>query len=165
MTWFDIVVLAILGWCLISGWRSGILVELSGIAGILLGAWAAYHFSHAAGGWLGLENVGTEVLFVVILLAVMVCVVLLCLFITKVLKAAKLALPVRILGGLFAAVKGLLIMALAVATVESVCRSIPAKVPESISDAASYRVLHAVGSHAFPYLVRLGNSAFDAVRN
>lgn len=105
MNIIDILAGLVLVLCLWSGWRSGILVQLSGIVGIVAGTWVAYRFSHAIGRWLDLEEMPSEALFVIVLLGVLVCVILLCQLITRLLKAGGLAGPLRLLGAVFAVAK------------------------------------------------------------
>ena len=44
MNIIDILVCLVLVLCVWSGWKNGILVQLSGIVGIIVGTWAAYRF-------------------------------------------------------------------------------------------------------------------------
>lgn len=56
MTVFDIVcglLLAVGAW---KGWRDGIIVQLSGILGLLVGVYLAYRYSIPASRWLGSEG-------------------------------------------------------------------------------------------------------------
>lgn len=157
MNLLDILAGILLVWCLWSGWRRGILVQLGGIVGIVVGAWVAYRFSHMVGRWLDLEELPAEALFVVVLVAVMVCVILLSHLITKLLKAGGLAGPLRVLGALFAAAKGILLLGLAVAAIEAVLPWCSPKnrasVGKMLTEARSYPLLKKVGTFVFPYIV------------
>lgn len=157
MNIIDILVLVVLVWCVWSGWRSGILVQLSGIVGIVVGAWVAYRFSHAIGQWLDLEELPSEVLFVVVLVGVMVCVILLSHLVTRLFRAGGLAGPLRLLGAGFAAAKGLLLLGLALVALESVTPWLEPKNRASLSrvlnEARSYQLLKRVGGYVFPYVV------------
>lgn len=157
MNIIDILVLVVLVWCVWSGWRSGILVQLSGIVGIVVGAWVAYRFSHAIGRWLDLEELPSEVLFVVVLVGVMVCVILLSHLVTRLLRAGGLAGPLRLLGAGFAVAKGLLLLGLALVALEAVVPWFEPKNRASLSrvlnEARSYQVLKRVGGYVFPYVV------------
>lgn len=156
MNIIDILVGITLVWCLWSGWRSGILVQLSGIVGIVLGTWVAYRFSHAVGQWLDMEEMPSEVLFVIVLLAVLVCVIIVCRLITRLLKAGGLALPLRVLGAAFALMKGVLLLGLALVALEAVGPWLSPKnktsLNKSLKEARSYRFMKEVGTFVFPYI-------------
>lgn len=165
MNTFDIIVIIILVWSLWSGWKNGILIQLSGIIGIVLGAWVAYKFSHTIGDWLNLKELPTEVLFLVVLLGVLICVVILCRVITRALKAGGLGFPLRLLGGLFGVAKGVLLLGLFLLAFEAVMPWVrlaskmktgedadKKSLPTVVMEAKSYRIIQGVGEFVFPYL-------------
>lgn len=165
MNIIDILVGIVLVLCVWSGWRSGILVQLSGIVGIVAGAWVAYRFSHAIGRWLDLEEMPSEALFVIVLVGVMVCVILLCHLITKLLKAGGLAGPLRVFGAVFAVAKGILLMGLAVVALEAampwLSKNNQASLGKTLREARSYSILKGVGRFVFPYIVSGAKAAAD----
>lgn len=167
MNIIDILVGLVLVLCVWSGWRSGILVQLSGIVGIVIGAWVAYRFSYAVGRWLDLEEMPSEALFVIVLVGVLVCVILLCHLITKLLKAGGLAGPLRVLGALFAVAKGALLLGLALVAIEA---AIPwlsennrASLGKTLKEARSYTLLKSVGGFVFPYIVSGAKAAASEI--
>lgn len=165
MNIIDIWVGIMLVLCVWSGWRSGILVQLSGIVGIVAGSWVAYRFSHAIGRWLDLEELPSEALFVIVLVGVLVCVILLCQLITRLLKAGGLAGPLRLLGALFAVVKGVLLLGLALVALEAAMPWLSAKnrasLGKTLKEARSYEWLKGVGNYVFPYIVSGVKAAAD----
>lgn len=165
MNIIDILVGLVLVLCVWSGWRSGILVQLSGIVGIVVGAWVAYRFSHAIGRWLDLEEMPSEALFVLVLVGVLVCVILLCQLVTRLLKAGGLAGPLRLLGAVFAGAKGILLLGLALVALEAAMPWLSAKnrasFGKTLKEARSYALLKEVGTFVFPYLVSGVKAAAD----
>ena len=165
MNIIDILVGLVLVLCVWSGWRSGILVQLSGIVGIVVGAWVAYRFSHAIGRWLDLEEMPSEALFVIVLVGVLVCVILLCHLITKLLKAGGLAGPLRVLGALFAVAKGILLLGLALVALEAAMPWFSVKnrasLGKTLKEARSYSLLKKVGTFVFPYILSGAKAAAD----
>ncbi len=157
MNIIDIIACIILVWCAWSGGRSGILVQLSGIVGVVVGAWVAYRFSQAIGQWLDLTELPSEVLFVLVLIGVMICVILLSHLVTRLLKTGGLAGPLRLLGAVFAVAKGILLAALAVMALEAFRPYLPEKNRASFdqvtNEARSYSLLKGVGEYVFPYIV------------
>lgn len=87
------------------GWSSGILVQLSGLAGIVAGLWVASHFSAQVGGWLGLEGTSREVLFVVVGLLVLVGVIILMRVLSKILSVGGLSVGIKLLGCVLSVIK------------------------------------------------------------
>lgn len=167
MNIIDILVGLVLVVCVWSGWRNGILVQLSGIVGIVAGAWVAYRFSHAIGCWLDLEEMPSEALFVIVLIGVLVCVILLCQLVTRLLKAGGLAGPLRLLGALFAVAKGVLLLGLALVALEA---AIPwfspknrASLGKTLKEARSYPLLKNVGGFVFPYIVSGAKTVTDGI--
>lgn len=157
MNIIDIIACIILVWCVWSGWRSGILVQLSGIVGVVAGVWVAYRFSQAIGQWLDLKEMPAEVLFVVVLIGVMIGVILLSHLVTRLLRAGGLAGPLRVLGALFAVAKGMLLAALAVMALEALrpwlSEKNRASFDRTANEARSYSLLKGVGEYVFPYIV------------
>ena len=157
MNIIDILVCLVVVASVWSGWRSGILVQLSGIVGVVVGAWVAYRFSHTVGQWLDLEEMPSEVLFVIVLVGVMICVILLSHLVTRLMRAGGLAGPLRILGAVFAVAKGLLLAGLALVAVEATLPWLGEKngasLKHTLNEARSYSLLKGVGGYVFPYIV------------
>lgn len=167
MNIIDILAGLVLVLCLWSGWRSGILVQLSGIVGIVAGTWVAYRFSHAIGRWLDLEEMPSEALFVIVLLGVLVCVILLCQLVTRLLKAGGLAGPLRLLGAVFAVAKGVLLLGLALIALEAALPWLSdknrASLGKTLKEARSYEILKGVGGFVFPYIVSGTKAVADEI--
>ncbi len=165
MNTIDILVCLVLALCVWSGWRNGILVQLSDIVGIVVGTWVAYRFSHAIGHWLDIEEMPSEALFIIVLIGVLICVILLCQLVTRLLKAGGLAGPLRLLGALFAVAKGLLLAGLAVVAIEAAMPWLSAKKRASfgktLKEARSYALLKGIGSYVFPYIISSVKAAAD----
>lgn len=186
MNIFDIIVGIVLVWSVFRGWKSGLLVQLSGIAGIILGTWVAFRFSDRIAQWLNMESVPAWVTFAIVLVAVMAGVIVVCSMITRLLKAGGLALPFRILGAVFAFAKGLLILSLLLLALEWIGpwtdyrkwtinqRAEQSELAEEaeitpgweqkIKDAKSYPMLKSVGEFVFPYLAESSKILIDSFK-
>lgn len=165
--WFDILAAVVGICCLWSGWRSGILVQLSGIIGVVLGTWVAYQFSEQIALWVGIDIAGVPywLLFTVVLLAVLVAAVMLSHLVTHLFKAGGIALPLRILGAAFSLVKGALLLSLMLFLLEMLSAPTarepktlhegaePSKeLLESAREARCYPFIKWVADFTFPYL-------------
>jgi len=110
----DYVIIALLAWGFISGFRRGFVMELANIAGIFLGIWLAMKFSGSIRIWLETkqEMAGWWVPYLAFLL-VFVAVYVAAFFggkaLTKALKLMMLGIPNRIAGGVFGLFKMLML--------------------------------------------------------
>jgi len=113
MNWLDIVIFCILGLLVIIGIRKGFILSLATLVALVLGTWAAIHFSgfisnflgrtfHPSGNWLTILSYGLTFLLVVI------GVIVIAKLLEKVIKTVGLGIPNRIIGGLFGLAKGIL---------------------------------------------------------
>jgi membrane protein required for colicin V production len=75
MVVLDIILLIPLLWAVYSGFKKGILVQLGGIVGIVLGIWLAFRFSGRVGEWLGIDP--QFAYYVAFALIVILCILLL----------------------------------------------------------------------------------------
>lgn len=68
MNALDIILLVVLTLAGVDGWRRGVIVQLCGIAGLVIGIWLALRFSHLMEQWLHLGQTFSTILgFIVIL--------------------------------------------------------------------------------------------------
>lgn len=105
MNWLDLLLIALLGFAAVRGFLRGFIVEVCGLVGIVLGIWAATHFSERVATWLDLENDSEVLPFVITFIAVLVLVQLLARAITKAMDLAELSLPNKVAGVFFAVVR------------------------------------------------------------
>jgi membrane protein required for colicin V production len=113
MNWLDIVIFCILVFLIINGIRKGFILSLATLIALVLGIWAAIHYScyisvflnktfHPSGTWLTILSYALTFILVVIV------VILIGKLLEKVVKTVGLGLANRIFGGLFGLLKGLL---------------------------------------------------------
>jgi len=113
MNWLDIVIFCILGLLVINGIRKGFILSLATLIALVLGIWAALHYSgfmssfliktfHPTGNWLIILSYSLTFLLVVIV------VIIIGKLLEKVVKTVGLGLANRLIGGLFGLLKGIL---------------------------------------------------------
>lgn len=77
MNWLDIVIVLLLAAAAWQGWRQGVIVQVLGLAAIVVGIFLARSYSFTIGSSLGLEGTTANVVgFIVVFLAVILVVVL-----------------------------------------------------------------------------------------
>ncbi len=113
MNWLDIVIFCIIAFLVINGIRKGFIISLFTLIALILGIWAALHYSgfmssllvktfHPTGNWLIILSYFLTFLLVVIV------VIIIGKLLERVVKTVGLGIPNRIIGGLFGLVKGIL---------------------------------------------------------
>ena len=113
MNWLDIVILCILGLLVFNGIRKGFIISLATLIALVLGIWAAIHFSnyisvileknlHPSGTWLPILS------FTITFLLVIILVMLLAKGLEKLVSIAGMGFLNHLAGGIFGLLKGIL---------------------------------------------------------
>ena len=114
MNFFDIIVIIILGYCLIRGVFRGLIKELSSIIGVLGGFYAAFTYytllAKPLSKWIANTGYLNILSFLIIFCGVFIIISILGVIINYLLKIALLSWLDRILGSVFGAMKGILIV-------------------------------------------------------
>jgi membrane protein required for colicin V production len=115
MNWLDIVLAIPLLWFLYKGFRNGLIIELASLAALVLGIYAALHFSFYVQGYLEenfeiAENYLYIVSFAITFLIVAIVVYLAGKIIHKLVSIVALGLLNRLAGGLFGLLKAALVL-------------------------------------------------------
>jgi len=114
MSTIDIILAVFLLYFAIKGFSSGFLISIATLAGLVLGFYAASHFSEFTATWLqqdmGLKSGNIRLIaYIVTFVVVIVLIFLLGKFLTGVVKTVGLGIVNRLAGALFGLAKGLLI--------------------------------------------------------
>lgn len=158
MNIIDIIAGVLLLYALWRGWMSGILVQISGIAGVILGAWLAFRFSETVCRWFSLDADYKWLAFVAILIVAMIAVIVVCKLLTKMLESGGLSLPVKMLGAVASSLKMVIIMALLIRTFENINQKTDITDNQYLKQSYAYEPVNRVADLIFPYLNRLYDS-------
>lgn len=114
MSTLDIILGVFLLYFAIRGFSQGFIVSIATLAGLILGFWAASHFSEFTANWLqkdmGLHSSNLKLIaYIVTFVIVVILIFLLGRFMTTVIKTVGLGIVNRLAGALFGIAKGLLI--------------------------------------------------------
>jgi membrane protein required for colicin V production len=114
MNAFDIAIIVIVSFCLIRGMFNGLIGEISGIIGVFAGFYGAYTYyplmAVYAEGFIETPGIRNLMVFFFLFCAILIIVSLIALLIRKILRLVFLGWVDRILGLVFGAAKGLLIV-------------------------------------------------------
>lgn len=160
MNTLDIILLVLLIPGAIRGLIKGFLEQVVSIGGIFLGVYVAYKFSNPVCTWLGQyihmsETVLHLVGFILVLAGLMVLVVLLAKFLTKVLEMASLGWVNRALGVFFSLVVSALILSLLAVIFDTLNTRFALVNTAYLEDSLLYTPLKDLGYLVFPYLKSL----------
>lgn len=160
MNTLDIILLVLLIPGAIRGLIKGFLEQVVSIGGIFLGVYVAYKFSNPVCTWLGQhihmsETVLHLVGFILVLAGLMVLVVLLAKFLTKVLEMASLGWINRALGVFFSLVVSALILSLLAVIFDTLNTRFALVNTAYLEDSLLYTPLKDLGYLVFPYLKSL----------
>lgn len=128
MNYLDIIILAIVVWSLIRGFKNGLFIEIASVAALVLGIWGSIRFSGLTQvklvEWFDIQTQYLGVIaFVLTFILIVVAVHFLANALDKVLKAVALGFVVRILGMVFAVIKTVLIMSIVLVLLNTVDRN------------------------------------------
>lgn len=117
MNYIDIIILLILAWFAYKGFTKGLIIELASIAALLLGIYAAFHFSVFVSSILqnnlGIKSTYLPVIsFVVTFVAVIVLVFILGKLIEGLVNLALLGFVNKLTGAVFGIIKAFIILSI-----------------------------------------------------
>ena len=164
MTVIDIIILVLLALAVFKGIKDGLVRQVGGIAGLILGIFLAGRFSAMLAEWLhqwlnASENVVKAVSFAAIIIIVCLCMYLLGRLLEKIIKITTLDWINRLLGVLLSVCTVVLLIGALISLIEYVNTTwfvlIP---PERMAEAKSVQIISSITDAVFPYLKQLFNS-------
>lgn len=111
MTLLDIILAIPLGVFIFLGWKRGVIREAAALVGVLIGIWAAVHFSRLASSLLGLTGEHSILIaFFILFVGALVLASMLGRIAERVIKSLKMNLPNKIAGAALGMIKALCIL-------------------------------------------------------
>lgn len=163
MNIIDIIICAIAAVALFKGFRDGLVRQVGGIAGLLLGIFLASKFSSLLSTYLhqwinASEQVVKSISFVVIIIAVVVLMNLLGILLEKILKVATLGWLNRLLGMVLSVAAAALVLGVLFNLVDFINESWFKLIPEeTLKESAIVPVIRNISDVVFPYLKNFFN--------
>lgn len=111
MTLLDIILAIPLGVFIFLGWKRGVIREAAALVGVLIGIWAAVHFSRLVSSLLGLTGEHSILIaFFILFVGALVLASMLGRVAERVIKSLKMNLPNKIAGAALGMIKALCIL-------------------------------------------------------
>ena len=147
MTILDIILLICFVPAIVTGISKGFVNQVVQIAAIIIGAWAAFHFSSVICNWLGQylsvdETVLKVIAFVLVIIVISIILNILGNLLTRLLHVLSLGWFNGILGVLFGILKVGLILGLLIMLFESLNSSLDLVDDKLLDDSKIYKLLH-----------------------
>lgn len=164
MTVIDIIILILLALAVFKGIKDGLVRQVGGIAGIILGIFLAGRFSSLLSGWLHQwlntsENVVKAISFAAIIIIVCLCTYLLGRLLEKIIRITTLGWINRLLGVMLSVCTVVLLIGAVISLIEYVNTTwfviVP---PERMAESKSVQIISSITDAVFPYLKQLFNS-------
>ncbi|MFI3331104.1 MAG: CvpA family protein [Rikenellaceae bacterium] len=153
MNVFDIVIGIILLYALYAGFRQGIVVQLSGIIGIIAGVYLAYQFASVVAKWFDLSaEVGLIVGFICILIVVIIALAIIGRLIRGLFKITGLGVLDKIFGAALSALKIAFLIGILLSALSSLSDSTQIISKETIDSSYLYKPVQKVSEYIFPYI-------------
>ena len=165
MTSVDIICGILLLYGVWRGWSKGVIVQLSGIIGLLLGGYLAWHYSEPVGRWIGAEDMLGQVAgFLIIFIVIVVLLAILGRMFRGMFRFAGLGIFDHLGGLLLGGIKVALLLYVLINTYESANQVRHWTSNKGIEQSFLYKPIKEVGELAFPYLQELRDqvSVLDA---
>lgn len=157
MNYLDIIILAIVSWSLFRGFKNGLFIEIASVAALILGIWGSIRFSGFTETRLveyfdlQTQHLGL-IAFIVTFIVIVVLVHFLANALDKLLKAVALGFVVRILGMVFAVLKAVLIMSIALVVLSSIDRNSKLITTEQKQESILYNTVADFAPMLFPII-------------
>lgn len=166
VTIFDIIMGILLIWAVYRGFKDGLVVQLGGIAGLLIGVYLAFRFGSVAGAkvaeWFGTDTTTSSIIgFIIILILIIIGVAILSRLLSKLFCSAGMSMLVKVGGVILATLKMALILGLLVYSFDWLNRSARWVDEQRLDNTILYRPLLATTEFTFPYIDFVKGKLFD----
>ncbi|MCC6840161.1 MAG: CvpA family protein [Flavobacteriales bacterium] len=166
MNWLDWVLLALLVAAAVQGFFRGLVVEAASLLALFLGIWAASRYNARVAAWAGLGPEQEVISFMITFIAILLVVHLLAKVLTKALDLAMLALPNKVAGLFFGALRGAFMLSVVLNLLSATAGSSSVISKKTVEGSALYGPLQAFAPLLVPALGngKWLNRAVDAVQ-
>lgn len=161
MNVLDIILAVLLVVGAVNGFRKGIISQLCGLAGVLLGVWLGFKFGDRLGVWLGVE-IGEIASFVIIFIGAVLLATLAGRISAAILRATGLGILNRLGGMALSLVEYVLICSLLLGLFQKVNNATGWVEPKVVEESVLVEPVMKVSEFVFPYLVELKDAIVES---
>lgn len=161
MNVLDIILAILLVVGAVNGFRKGIISQLCGLAGVLLGVWLGFKFGDRLGVWLGVE-IGEIASFVIIFIGAVLLAALAGRISAAILRATGLGILNRLGGMALSLVEYVLICSLLLGLFQRVNNATGWVEPKVVEESVLVEPVMKVSEFVFPYLVELKDAIVES---
>ncbi len=161
MNILDIILAIVLALGAIQGFRKGIIAQLCGIVGVVLGAWLAFKFGAKLGDWIGVQ-LNEVVAYVIVFLVAVLAASLMGRIAAAVLKATGLGILNRLGGLVLSVVEYALILALLLGLFERINNATGWVEPKVLEESVVAGPVKDVSNFVFPYLLEVKDAIVES---
>lgn len=170
MNIFDIVIAALLVFAFVRGFMKGFFVEVASLIALVGGVWGAIHFSYFVAGLLEErvswdENYISLAAFAITFIAIVVAVSMLGKVLTKMADFAALGLINKIMGGVFALLKSVVILSVIFVFFSRINSTIPFVGKETLNNSILYAPVKSIVPSIFPSIIKEFESKETEINN
>lgn len=151
MNVIDIVLLAIAAWAIYEGIRDGLLVQIGGVAGLVVGVWLAFRHAERVGAWFGMHGAEASVAgFLTVLLVTIVVIAVGSRLLRGVFRMSGLGAFDAVLGAVVSVLKSAVVVSLIIAAIDAVNVNNVLLSKERIESSRGYIQLRNFSTKIFP---------------
>lgn len=161
MNVLDIILAILLVVGAVNGFRKGIISQLCGLAGVLLGVWLGFKFGDRLGVWLGVE-IGEIASFVIIFIGAVLLATLAGRISAAILRATGLGILNRLGGMALSLVEYVLICSLLLGLFQKVNNATGWVEPKVVEESVLVEPVMKVSEFVFPYLVEVKDAIVES---
>jgi membrane protein required for colicin V production len=166
----DIVILALLVFGLINGFKKGFFVEVASLVALVAGIYGAIHFSNYAADFLmdkvdWNEKTVNITAFIITFIVIVLLISLAGKALTKLADFATLGILNKFLGGIFGVIKIAVILSVVLIIFDSMNKTLPFTDKEDLEDSILYEPIKSFVPSIFPLILEKKFEIIDASEN
>ena len=157
MNYIDIILILLLVFSAISGFRKGLIVELASLAALILGIWGAIEFSDVTSDFL-VENFNMNsehlniISFIVTFVVIVILVHIVGGVVNKMVETVMLGFLNKLAGLVFAIVRAALILSIILVIFDKIDEDVQILSPEVKSESRMYEPIRNLAPSLFPFI-------------
>ncbi len=156
MNIIDIILLVVALWAIYDGVRDGLLVQIGGVVGLVVGAWLAFRYAERVGIWFGMHGAEASVAgFIAVLIVAIIVITLGSRLLRGVFRWTGLGIFDSLFGAALSVLKMAVIASLVIAAIDTLNVNYSLIGREKIENSKAYLPLRNFSTKIFPLFERV----------